>query len=312
MFLCQPCQPDHQVEDAALEVTEDVPEVRTAKKPSMTAEEALAMLRAGNQRYIEGTPGARVKSSELRSALASQGQNPAAIIVACADSRCPTEILFDAQPGDIFVLRNAGNTCTHGEGSIVGSLEYGTGHLHTRLVLVLGHTKCGAIAGATKVMQSLNCGPEPTKSDTGRRRTALEALLQSLAPVAKEAASQLPQGATAEEIAAHAVKVNVVHTMDRILEFSPALRELVRQRKVQVHGAIYNLASGNVDFLGQSPNLGRIVDSLEPPPRFTRRYSPDDSEEELAQEQQQEQQQESKPPRRVSASRQRWYHHLSR
>ena len=82
-------------------------------------------------------------------ALATKGQAPHTAIVGCADSRCPLETLFDALPGDLFVLRNAGNTCTHAEGSILGSLEFCTGALNTKLIFVLGHTNCGAIKGAT-------------------------------------------------------------------------------------------------------------------------------------------------------------------
>merc|ERR1712157_390008 len=86
--------------------------------------------------------------------MGQYGQNPFATVIGCADSRCPIEILFDCQPGDLFVLRNAGNTCTHAEGSMVGSLEYSVSALGTNLIVVLGHTKCGALAGATKTMMS--------------------------------------------------------------------------------------------------------------------------------------------------------------
>jgi len=127
-------------------------EVRTAKHDAMRPVDALQLLKEGNRRYVQGSVQHRGQGKHLRDALASDGQNPAAAILACADSRCATEILVDARPGDLFVLRNAGNTCTHAEGSIVGSVEYAVGHLKTNLVLVFGHTKCGAIAGATQTM----------------------------------------------------------------------------------------------------------------------------------------------------------------
>uniref|UniRef100_A0A7S4WGL9 Carbonic anhydrase n=1 Tax=Alexandrium monilatum TaxID=311494 RepID=A0A7S4WGL9_9DINO len=97
-------------------------------------------------------------------------------------------------------------------------------------------------------------------------------MLGGLAPVAEQAAEELMNGATAEEIAAHAVKVNVYHAMDKLLEYSPGLRERVRRREVQVHGAIYDLSNGHVDFIGQSPNLGRLADSTAPPPPVSARY----------------------------------------
>jgi len=262
------CKRPPEVREAEEEEEETVPAaapVRTAHHPPVPAAEALEMLRRGNQRYVEGCVQARGGGQYLRSALATQGQNPAAVIIACADSRCPIELLFDARPGDLFVLRNAGNTCTHGEGSIMGSVEYSTGHLNTHLVLVLGHTKCGAVKGATATMLAARDAPPPQKEGC-KHRTALEVLLESLAPVAQRAEAELPRGASAEEIAAHAVKVNVIHTMDRLVECSVPLRERVRRREVQIHGAIYDLTSGRVDFIGQSPNLGRLADSQEPPP----------------------------------------------
>mmetsp|Transcript_62085 Transcript_62085/g.172055 ORF Transcript_62085/g.172055 Transcript_62085/m.172055 type:complete len:193 (-) Transcript_62085:188-766(-) len=172
---------------------EEVPMTRTAAHDSLTPDEALQLLEAGNKRFVADAtemPKTRAQSASHREQLSMHGQNPAAIVIGCADSRCPIEILFDAQPGDIFVLRNAGNTCTHAEGSLVGSVEYATSHLGTNLVLVLGHIKCGAIAGATQVPpkggRSLSARPPswiqcsvawrrwrigPTGSSTPTRRT---------------------------------------------------------------------------------------------------------------------------------------------
>merc|ERR1712187_544945 len=172
--------------------------VRTQADASVPAGEALEMLKEGNLRYVEGRPLERNFHADARQALAQHGQNPFATVIGCADSRCPIEILFDVQPGDIFVLRNAGNTCTHAEGSLVGSVEYSVGHLHTNLVLVLGHTKCGAIAGATSVAMSQNEKTADSENDQkGSNGSAgsLTNLLQGLAPVAKMAAAELPKGA---------------------------------------------------------------------------------------------------------------------
>ena len=109
---------------------------------------ALKNLKEGNARFVKGAPIAKVDKS-MREALALKGQAPHTALVGCADSRVPLETVFDALPGDLFVLRNAGNTCTHAEGSILGSLEFCTGALKTQLIFVLGHTNCGAIKGAT-------------------------------------------------------------------------------------------------------------------------------------------------------------------
>lgn len=226
---------------------------RTACDESLPADVALEMLRAGNRRFLrDATSRTSVEQrSHLRASLSENGQNPAAVVIACSDSRCPVEILFDGQPGDLFVLRNAGNTCCHAEGSMVGSAEYATGHLNTNLILVLGHTKCGAIAGATAAMVSKRASDAPSRA-RGGRTSLLDTMLADLAPIAKAADAELPPGATTEEIAAHAVRVNVFHTMEKLLEYSAPIRRKVEQGKVQVHGAIYDLETGRVDFLGQS------------------------------------------------------------
>jgi len=228
--------------------------IRTQADAPVPADKALQKLKDGNARFVEGKPLDRSFDADNRQALAQHGQNPFATILGCADSRCPIEILFDVQPGDIFVLRNAGNTCTHAEGSMVGSMEYSVGHLHTNLVIVLGHTKCGAIVGATGVALSKKEKPRSDEEST------LEKLLGGLGPVALQAAAELPSGSSTEEVAAHAIKVNVFHTIEKLLTYSKPLREKVRQGEVVVQGAIYDIISGKVDFLGLSPRQSLIMD----------------------------------------------------
>jgi carbonic anhydrase len=230
--------------------------IRTQADGSVPPEKALQKLRQGNSRYVEGTPQQRSFDQDARQALAQHGQNPFATIIGCADSRCPLEILFDVQPGDIFVLRNAGNTCTHAEGSMVGSVEYSVGHLHTSLILVLGHTRCGAIAGATATALSKMGN---SQNDTQPSST-LDKLLAGLGPVALQAKSELPACSTVEEVAAHAVKVNVFHTIEKLLTYSKPLREKVRQGDVVVQGAIYDIVSGKVEFLGACLRQALVLD----------------------------------------------------
>ena len=172
----------------------------------------------------------------MRKELDREGQAPHTAIIGCADSRCPLETLFDTLPGDIFVLRNAGNTCTHAEGSMVGSLEFCTGKLGSRLILVLGHTKCGAVYGATNAFIGAAREQAPIHS-------ALEGLLFDLAPVADQALKD-----TAEAIAAHAVRVNVFHTIDFLLKHSAAIRQKVRTGQVEIQGGIYHLETGKAEF----------------------------------------------------------------
>jgi carbonic anhydrase len=229
--------------------------VRTQADASVPAQKALSKLKEGNSRYIEGKPLRRSFDAGAREALAQYGQNPFAAVVGCADSRCPVEILFDVQPGDIFVLRNAGNTCTHAEGSLVGSIEYSVGHLHTNLILILGHTRCGAIAGATAMALKDKENPQG-----GVQSSTLDKLLSGLRPVALQASLELPTTATAEEVAAHAVKVNVFHTIEKLLTYSKPLREKVREGEVCVQGAIYDIVTGSVEFLGPCPRLPLVLD----------------------------------------------------
>merc|ERR1712014_492110 len=177
------------------QVSDHIHGIRTAVDDRVPAEQALEKLRQGNARFVAGGPSAKNFDASHRQALAMHGQNPFAAVIGCADSRCPLEILFDCQPGDLFVLRNAGNTCTHAEGSMVGSVEYSVSALGTNLILVLGHTKCGAIAGATKAMMS-NKGKTDDKAGS-----TLDSLLKDLGPVAMQAESELESGASVEEIA---------------------------------------------------------------------------------------------------------------
>ena len=116
----------------------------------------MKLLKEGNRRFMDGRPLGSATKAATRQQLVVEGQAPHTAIIGCADSRAALETIFDAMPGDIFVLRNAGNTCTHSEGSMVGSLEFATGKLGSRLILVLGHTKCGAIYGATKTYLDSN------------------------------------------------------------------------------------------------------------------------------------------------------------
>merc|ERR1712187_879109 len=157
--------------------------------------------------------------------------------------------------------RNAGNTCTHAERSMVGSVEYSVGHLHTNLVLVLGHTRCGAIAGATNSAMSKKNKPQNDEEPS----SVLGKLLSGLEPVALRAASELPENASVDEVAAHAVRVNVFHTIENLLRYSKPLREKVRTEELVVQGAIYDIVSGQVEFIGTCPKQTEILDIDEAP-----------------------------------------------
>jgi len=236
--------------DSAFEVSEAP--ARTAKDKSLSASEALAKLQEGNARYVGGRSVRPASAAGLRTALSEHGQNPVAVVIGCADSRCPIETTFDAQPGDIFVLRNAGNACLCGEGSIVASSEYAVGALGTQLLVVMGHTKCGAMVGATKLV----VGPDANaaKKDP-KSRSALEQYLDDLTPACKEAAQRLGATASVDNVAAHAIGLNVFRTIKSLMEHSPALSEKVRSGAIEMHGAVYDIETGKVEFFGQHPDL---------------------------------------------------------
>ena len=140
--------------------------IRTTTDGPLPSKEALKLLKEGNARFTSGAAISGKITPGMRKALVNEGQAPHTAIIGCADSRAPLETVFDAMPGDIFVLRNAGNTCTHAEGSMVGSLEFCLGALKTKMVLVLGHTACGAIKGATSTYLQSKTGNAPQVGDT--------------------------------------------------------------------------------------------------------------------------------------------------
>mmetsp|Transcript_67370 Transcript_67370/g.195099 ORF Transcript_67370/g.195099 Transcript_67370/m.195099 type:complete len:316 (+) Transcript_67370:75-1022(+) len=229
--------------------------VRTAEDERVPAGEALQRLVDGNKRFVSGTAETfKDWSPKNLEALAAYGQNPMASIIGCADSRAPVELLFDAQPGDLFVCRNAGNTLSNAEGSLVGSLEFSVNALGVKLVVFLGHTQCGAIKGATaKYLDSLQ------RQGDDSPQNILDSLLTGLSPVVAQAELDLGDKATPETIASEAVEVNVFAGIEKLLLYSESIREKVKRGEVQVHGAVFDIATGEVKFLGQHPRLPLIL-----------------------------------------------------
>eukprot|EP00435_Cladocopium_sp_Y103_P065883 s326_g27.t4 len=234
--------------------------VRTASDSWMTAKQALEVLKEGNSRFVLGTPLAKAADDTMREALVNQGQAPHTAVLGCADSRVPVDTIFDAMPGDMFVLRNAGNTCTHAEGSMLGSLEFCASKCGSKLILVLGHTNCSALIGAAQAYQKSQEN-KGQLSQSSRVSTALEGLLTSLSSVSKRSADSLGPNADLTQLIAHSAKVNVFHSIDFMLKYSLPIRELVKNGGLEIHGAIYRLETGRVDFLGPSPNQTQLLSS---------------------------------------------------
>jgi carbonic anhydrase len=178
----------------------------------------------GNQRYVKGLTRRHDFRSE-RAALAS-GQNPYVGILGCADSRVGPEFAFDSVRGDLFVVRIAGNFVNDDN---LASLEYGVAVLNTPLVMVLGHSSCGAVISAIKSIDSNTTLPGH-----------LPSLVSALAPAVKAARGQ------PGDLVTNATKANVKMTVERLKTATPILSKAVEDKKLMVVGGYYDLATGIV------------------------------------------------------------------
>jgi carbonic anhydrase len=187
-------------------------------------EAALLLLMEGNQRFVQGAPRHPHQTVDRRTATASS-QTPFAVILTCADSRLSPEIVFDQGIGDIFVIRNAGNLLSD---HVIGSIEYAVEHLHAPLVVVMGHTRCGAIAAAV-------AGGEATGK--------VQSIVTSLAPIVESARARA--GNTADQ----AEKINAKIAATAVAASQPLLAPAEAAGRLKVVAARYNLETGAVEWL---------------------------------------------------------------
>ncbi len=198
-----------------------------------TAPEALDRLKEGNRRFVAGMRDDDSVSTHRRVELA-KGQAPFAIILGCSDSRVPAELVFDQGLGDLFVIRVAGNIVAPSQ---VGSVEFAASVFGTQLVVVLGHTNCGAIEATLSELERPQGSQSPNpRSIVDRIRPSVRSLLDT--PMASDRASLIR----------YAVRANIRASVDHLAHGSQILEELIQQGKLQVVGAEYDLASGEVDF----------------------------------------------------------------
>ena len=195
---------------------------------------ALERLREGNRRFVANVRGPDAFVSHLRRAELTAGQQPFAIILGCSDSRVPAEIVFDQGLGDLFVIRVAGNIVAPSQ---VGSVEFAAAQYGTRLVVVLGHSQCGAILATIAEMQ------KPTENQSRNLRAIVDRVRPSVEALLT---TDLPRDS--EGFVMHAVRANIRASVDHLRHGSAVLEGMIREDALQVVGAEYSLETGVVNF----------------------------------------------------------------
>ena len=199
----------------------------------LTAQEALMRLQEGNKRFVEGKSTYNTNDTRRRNELVD-GQTPFAIILGCSDSRVPAEIVFDQGLGDLFVIRIAGNIVAPSQ---IGSIEFAVETFQTPLVVVLGHTRCGAVAATlTQIRQ-------PQASRSQHLRSIVERIRPAVEPL-----SEIRTDLTPEQLLERAIRSNIRMSVNQLRHGSSFLEEIHDSGSLWIVGAEYSLESGEVDF----------------------------------------------------------------
>jgi carbonic anhydrase len=205
----------------------------------ITAPEALDRLRDGNARFVADIRNHQPLGGHARRLELAAGQEPFAIILGCSDSRVPAELVFDQGLGDLFVIRVAGNIVAPSQ---VGSVEFAAAKFGTRLVVVLGHSECGAIAATLDEMT------RPTEEQSRNLRSIVDRIRPSVAPLL---ATELARDRTA--LARKATRANIRASADHLRHGSEILEQLILRNGLLVVGAEYSIETGVVDFFDGVP-----------------------------------------------------------
>jgi len=210
---------------------------------SHAASEALERLREGNRRFVSDLAKADGLSSRSRRAELVTGQRPFAIILGCSDSRVPAEIVFDQGLGDLFVIRVAGNIVAPSQ---IGSVEFAAERFGTRLVVVLGHSQCGAVLATLEELQ------RPRESQSRNLRSIVDRIRPSVEGLlVTELRSDL------DALVSAAVRANVRASANQLRHGSEVLERLIEDDGLIVVGAEYSLETGLVDVFDGAPEAGR-------------------------------------------------------
>ena len=208
-------------------------------RPVVTAKDALERLRAGNRRFIEGGRRAEAYLTDQRRAELTRRQDPFAIILGCSDSRVPAEIVFDQGVGDLFVIRVAGNIVAPSQ---VGSVEFAAERFHTSLVVVLGHSQCGAVTATLEELQ------RPTAMQSRNLRAIVDRVRPSLEGLLETELRHNP-----DALIEQGVRANIRVSVNHLRHASEILEQLIKERGLAVVGAEYSLETGVVEFFDDVP-----------------------------------------------------------
>lgn len=194
----------------------------------VSADEALQRLMDGNKHYVEGQMGACRESDTAKREGLAKGQKPYAIILSCSDSRVPPEIIFDKSMGELFVVRVAGNIP---DPVVLGSIEYAAEHIGSPLIMVLGHERCGAVTA--------------TVDSKGKAEGNIGALVKTIAPAVQKVKKAM-KGKPKAELVEAACDANVKLVAANITKKSPVVAKLVKEGKIKIVTAKYDLDDGKV------------------------------------------------------------------
>ncbi len=202
-------------------------EMQQAISPKM----ALDLLEQGNQRFINNL---KVNRNLLQQANeTSDGQHPFAVVLSCIDSRTSVEIIFDQGLGDVFSVRIAGNIVNE---DILGSMEFGCKVAGSKIIVVLGHSKCGAVKGACDHVEMGN----------------LTTLLKKIEPAVNDEKTETQRNSSNENFVAKVTELNVKRAVQEVLDRSPILNEMVKKGEIGIIGANHNIETGEVTFLNDT------------------------------------------------------------
>lgn len=201
----------------------------------MDSNQVIKDLMAGNKRFLEGESiQTSVSSLKKLKDFSERGQFPKAIVLCCSDSRAPVEMIFDQDIGDLFVIRVAGNIVAP---SLIGSVEFAVGAFGTNLILVMGHTQCGAIrATLDHIENSHTISSENIHDIVSRIKPHIFPITQI-------------SDITYEEKLTRSIEANIIASINQLSHSSRLIEGLLVQKKIKISGAILNLSSGHVDFL---------------------------------------------------------------